>query len=125
MNGLKEIEGFEGYYAHPDGSVYTDKVSNRWHNKGELRLLKPKKNKSGYLYYGLFNGYGKQRKRYWFRGHRLIYQTFAGEIPNGLEIDHINGDRHNNSIDNLRLVTHSQNIKLGHQRRNALKLQAV
>jgi hypothetical protein len=125
MNGLKEIEGFEGYYAHPDGNIYSDKVANRWHHRGELHLVKPKKNKSGYLYYGLFHGFGKQRKRYWFRAHRLIYQTFAGEIPNGLEIDHIDGDRHNNSIDNLRIVTHSQNIKLGYQRRKSLKLQTI
>jgi hypothetical protein len=121
MDGLKEIKGFEGYYAHPDGNVYTNKVSNRWNPKGELRLLKPKKNKSGYLYFGLFYDAGNKKKRAWFRSHRLIYQTLIGEIPKGLEIDHISGNRHDNSIDNLRLVTHSQNIILGHARRRALK----
>jgi hypothetical protein len=121
MNGLKEINGFESYYAHADGNVYTNKVSNRWNPKGELRLLKAKKNKSGYLYYGLFYDAGNKKKRAWFRVHRLIYQTLIGEIPKGLEIDHISGNRHDNSIDNLRLVTHSQNILLGHARRRALK----
>jgi hypothetical protein len=121
MNGLKEIEGFEGYYAHADGNVYTTKISVRFNPKGELRLLKPKKNKSGYLYYGLFYDAGNKKKRAWFRVHRLIYQTLIGEIPKGLEIDHISGDRHDNSINNLRLVTHSQNILLGHARRRALK----
>ena len=121
MNGLKEIEGFEGYYAHPDGNVYSDKKSNRWHYKGELRLLKPKKNKSGYLYIGLFYNNGIKSKKYWFRAHRLIYQTLIGEIPKGFEIDHISGDRHDNSISNLRLVTHSQNMLLSHARKRELK----
>jgi hypothetical protein len=125
MNGLKEIEGFEGYYASPDGNVYSDKVANRWNYKGELHLVKPKKNKSGYLYWGLFYDTGTKKKRYWFRAHRLIYQTFIGKIPNGLEVDHIDHNRHNNSINNLRLVTHSQNMLLAYARKKELKLQEI
>jgi len=121
MNGLKEIEGFDGYYGHPDGNVYTNKISKRWNHKGEMYLLKPKKNKSGYLYYGLFYNDGNKNKRAWFRAHRLIYQTFIGEIPKALEVDHIDGNRHNNSINNLRLVTHSQNMLLSHARKRELK----
>ena len=32
-----------------------------------------------------------------------------GDIPDGMEIDHINRDRYDNRIENLRLVTKSQN----------------
>jgi hypothetical protein len=121
MNGLKEIEGFEGYYAHPDGNVYSDKISNRWNHKGELHLLKPSKNKSGYLYYGLFYDAGSKKKRAWPRAHKLIYETFIGKIPEGLEVDHKDDNRHNNSVDNLQLLTHSQNMKKAYQRKRELK----
>ena len=40
---------------------------------------------------------------------RLVYIYFYGEIPHGLQIDHIDRDRLNDKIENLRLVTHVQN----------------
>lgn len=51
--------------------------------------------------------------RYWrirFRGaedlvHRVIWRDQNGDIPQGLQIDHINGDGKDNRIANLRLVT--------------------
>lgn len=42
--------------------------------------------------------------------HRRIYKIMHGEIPEGMHIDHINRDRSNNHIENLRLVTNQQNI---------------
>lgn len=45
-----------------------------------------------------------------FAAHRVIYAMHHGEWPApGLEIDHINGIRHDNRIENLRLVTRDQN----------------
>jgi hypothetical protein len=41
--------------------------------------------------------------------HRLIYIYHFGAIPKKLEIDHINRTRNDNRIENLRLVTSSQN----------------
>lgn len=41
--------------------------------------------------------------------HRLVYETFVGEIPNGYEIDHINTIRDDNRLDNLRCVTSFEN----------------
>jgi len=45
---------------------------------------------------------GKQHK-----AHRLIWLYVYGEMPK--EIDHINGDRQDNRLENLRSVTRSQN----------------
>ena len=44
--------------------------------------------------------------------HRLVWETFKGEIPEGLEIDHIDNNRKNNSLSNLQLVTRAENNKL-------------
>jgi len=43
--------------------------------------------------------------------HRVIWIYHNGEIPEGLEIDHINGKRNDNRIENLRLVTRAENNK--------------
>lgn len=42
--------------------------------------------------------------------HRFIYECLIGDIPDGFQIDHINGVRTDNSIGNLRLVTQQQNL---------------
>lgn len=44
-----------------------------------------------------------------YYAHRIIWVINNGEIPDGMQIDHINGDGLDNSLKNLRLVTNSQN----------------
>lgn len=41
--------------------------------------------------------------------HRLVWETFVGEIPQGLTIDHINTVRDDNRIGNLRCITQKEN----------------
>ena len=114
---LKEIPGFEDYYASEDGTIWSTKISPRYNSTGQLRLVRPRVHPSGYLYYGLFIGKGPDKQRLWRRGHRLVYATFIGDIPyydrkgKQLDVDHINQDMHDNSLANLRLVTHSENCK--------------
>lgn len=56
-------------------------------------------------------------KRYQMRLHRAIWLFVHGFIPDGMDLDHINGDRTDNRIANLRLVTPKENkanaIRLG------------
>lgn len=42
--------------------------------------------------------------------HRLVWETYNGPIPQGYEIDHIDGDKSNNALSNLRCVTHKENM---------------
>jgi hypothetical protein len=44
-----------------------------------------------------------------YRAHRLVWLMLNGPIPVGMEMDHINGIKDDNRIENLRLATSSQN----------------
>lgn len=52
---------------------------------------------------------GFHRKLY--KAHRVIWEMVNGHIPDGMEIDHINGVRSDNRLVNLRLVTDSGNMR--------------
>lgn len=73
---------------------------------------------SGLLRGGRIAGY-KHGSGYWvvrsggvkFYAHRLVWEIFNGEIEEGLEIDHKDGNKSNNSIGNLRKVTKKVNAR--------------
>ncbi len=70
----------------------------------------PKKGKAA----GSLTDYGYKRvvfngKEY--KAHRIIYSLFKGVIADGLVIDHINQDKLDNRIENLRAVSNSENMK--------------
>lgn len=88
---LKELDYHkDGYFTRKD----TGKKCDYKHNKG-------------YRYVSLFRN-GKSKN---YLTHRLVWFFHNGKIPEGMEIDHIDLDRSNNKIENLRLVTHAQNMK--------------
>jgi hypothetical protein len=43
--------------------------------------------------------------------HRVVAETFLGEISDGYEVNHIDEDKSNNNLSNLELVTRSENMK--------------
>jgi HNH endonuclease/AP2 domain len=47
--------------------------------------------------------------------HRMLWESVNGSIPFGLEIDHINGNKKDNRIVNLRLVSRAQNAENRHK----------
>jgi len=59
----------------------------------------------------LYHGYHKiMVDRSSYRAHRLIWLYAHGEWPSH-QIDHINGDRSDNRLENLRCVTNTENCK--------------
>lgn len=45
------------------------------------------------------------------QAHRLVYYKFKGIIPENIQVNHKDGNKQNNNILNLELVTNSQNVK--------------
>lgn len=85
------------YYMTKDGKVLN--ISK----KIELKLEKI----GNYLRFsGAYNLKGKH-----FLVHRAVWEAFNGPIPEKYDIDHIDGNPLNNCLDNLRAVTHSENLK--------------
>ena len=115
------IEGIPQYFISDTGVVYSRKVSPRYNPHGEMRVVRPRIHPSGYLYAGLFVGKGKTKVRLWRRIHRLVAEAFIGKIPQAMDVDHKDGNRHNNDVKNLRIVTHSENCLAGYERRNKQK----
>ena len=70
-----------------------------------------KPNGTGYINIDLTN---KDKKRKQFQLHRIVYKAYnpSWDIMNGItdnSIDHIDGNKLNNNIDNLRVVTNQEN----------------
>lgn len=47
--------------------------------------------------------------------HRLVAEAFIGPCPDGLEVNHKDGDPANNCVSNLEYVTHAENIRHGYR----------
>lgn len=93
---IKSIPQNQDYGVDEKGTPY----SIRYNKK-----LKGSVNSGGYLQLVTFNN--AKNKSYLV--HRLVWNAFVGEIPVGFELDHIDRDRTNNALSNLRLVTRQQN----------------
>ena len=93
---LVDIKGYEGLYAvTPDGRVWSYRTStwlNYDYGHGYRRVT--------------FTVDGKKKK---FAVHRLVAEAYIPNPDNLPEVDHIDRDKSNNSVENLRWVTKSQN----------------
>lgn len=43
--------------------------------------------------------------------HSLVAEVFIGPRPEGMQVNHKDGNRYNNSVENLEYVTPSENIR--------------
>ena len=110
---MATIEGFDNYLIYPDGTVFSIKRE---------MFLKPYKNKIGYYVVRLY----KNGKGYMKTIHRLMGLTFIPN-PNGKpQIDHIDRDKTNNNVENLRWATISENQQnTSHQCNNKLGIKNI
>ncbi len=81
------------YFKYENGEIFRFKY-NKWSlitrsNNGKYKLIKFNNTSISY--------------------HRLLWSLLRGEIPNKYQLDHINGIKDDNRIDNLRLVSIREN----------------
>ena len=100
----KTIDGYERYQISNTGKVVSDK---RQGSKGGE--INPTKNEFGYLQVKLYkDGAGKYNN---FAVHRLVASAFIDNPYNLPEVNHKDGDKNNNNVENLEWVTRQENVK--------------
>lgn len=110
---MEEI--WEDVYFVDKGIVYDYiglyKVSNLGRIKslwfGKEKILKPIKNKNGYLQVYIC----KNKKKQHFRLHKLIANVFLEKVKDKPQVNHINGDKTDNRAKNLEWCNCSENNK--------------
>ena len=95
------------FFWHPFSKYYLASKSGQILSlkRKEKKILKLHNNCWGYL---VFNFYKNNKKRSYYV-HRFVYETFKGEIPKGMQTDHIDNNKKNNSINNLQLLFPKEN----------------
>lgn len=90
-----------GYTVFENGEIFRGK-----------RKLSPYENanRNGMIYMRIKLSVNGERRAYYV--HRIVMQAFTSwEAVRDLQIDHIDGDSTNNSLDNLMIVTPSENCR--------------
>lgn len=116
MDSWETVAGTEGRYSvSSSGGVRANwsDVPRRGEPKrvriDKVRVLKPYIHTNGYVRINL----GRGNRKY---VHRLVAEAFICNPERKPQVDHVDGDRTNNVVGNLRWVTHKENCVYGGER---------
>jgi hypothetical protein len=112
MEEYKIIKDYEGYAVSNFGNV-------KYNTSG--RIINQHINKNGYCQVSLTNDDNKSKN---FKIHRLVGLAFIPNPENKPCIDHIDNNKLNNNVDNLRWATfteNNQNMKLSKNNTSGFK----
>lgn len=98
---------FEKYTITEDGRIFSKHFN---------RYLLGSPNQDEYITISLWCKDEKSRPFYY---HRVIWFYFNGDIPNGLEINHVDENKSNNSLSNLELMSRGDNVRYGSRTKKA------
>ena len=76
------------------------------------KIMSPKIKSNGYCEVSLSIAPDKSKS---FYVHRLIAETWLGDIPRKMAVNHKDGNKQNNNVNNLEIVTYSENSKHGYK----------
>ena len=96
---IKKIENYDKYFICDNGDVISEKA------KTKKILSKNKTNGNGYIVCSLLKN-GKYKNHY---VHRMVAKAFIPNPENKPTVNHIDGNKKNNNVDNLEWNTYSEN----------------
>lgn len=102
QNKYGTIPNYSNYIFDRDGNVY----SLNYNKTGKTKILKQQKNKYGYMMIQLFDDNRKSRL---LSVHRLIAMAFLPLVEGKNYVNHIDGVKSNNRVDNLEWCTSAEN----------------
>jgi|DEB0MinimDraft_6_1074348.scaffolds.fasta_scaffold124969_2 hypothetical protein len=106
MEIFKSILGYEGFYEISNmGNL---RSLDRTCSNGRFYLgknIKLSNDKDGYSICSIT----KNGCRKMIKVHRIVYESFFGDIEKGLHVDHIDGNKQNNKLENLQAITPREN----------------
>lgn len=101
-----ECPSFPGYWITSSGRVMAPSG----------KILRTRVNNLGYVKAaGICFVNDRRRYKKSQSVHRLVMDAWTGPCPSGQEVDHIDHDKQNNRLDNLRYITHRENIIHAHE----------
>ena len=95
---IGRIAGYPRYRVLSSGSIWSN-ASGSWKRRNLIT------DRHGYLKIGL--GSGNQKRQHYV--HKLVLEAFVGPRPDGMQCRHLDGNKLNNSLQNLRWGTSSEN----------------
>lgn len=94
---FKDIDGFAGYKISDTGEIFSTKTN---------KIISQSFDKDGYFRTAIY----KDGKRVNVKTHRLVATSFISNPENKPLINHKDGDKTNNNVDNLEWCTQSENM---------------
>ena len=105
----RDIKGYEGLYQVSNYGRVKSIERKRWNRFDYIatpeRILKARVDKKGYIKYALYKN-GKQKN---INGHKLVIQAFIKNVYNKPQINHKDGNKLNNKLNNLEYCTNREN----------------
>jgi hypothetical protein len=101
------LNDYPYYEIYEDGTIISIERKCKDGKNMKRKRLCPCRQKSGYSTVKLLHKDGYFKKFYL---HRLVYMAFRGDIT-GQEVDHIDGNRSNSVLSNLKLCDHTTNCR--------------